>query len=428
MLKVLVIGSGGREHAIAWKLRKSRWVNRVICTPGNAGTGRIAENIPVKDGDLKGIVELARTKEIDLVVVGPEAPLAQGLVDLLDREGIGVFGPTKEASRLESSKVFSKRFMVKNKIPTAKAETFDDLKEARRYIREMGGPTVIKVDGLAAGKGAFPCETETEAYKALDRISSGEFGASAGKVLVEEYLRGEEASILAFCDGRTVVPMESAQDHKRAYDNDQGPNTGGMGAYSPAPVVTDEVSSRVFDEVLLPTLKGMSKMGTPYKGLLYAGIMITEQGPKVIEYNCRFGDPEAQAVIPRLATDFIKPLKACCDGELDHITLRWSRSSSVCVVMASQGYPGKYAKGHIISGTDRAEKMDNVAVFHSGTTLNEKGDLVTSGGRVLGVTGMAPTVPEAIRLTYQAVRKIDFNGAFYRKDIGQRALEHLASF
>ncbi|MCU0798582.1 MAG: phosphoribosylamine--glycine ligase [Candidatus Thermoplasmatota archaeon] len=427
-MKVLVIGSGGREHAIAWKLRKSRWVSRVICAPGNAGTGRMAENIPVKDSDLKGIVELARAKEMDLVVVGPEAPLAQGLVDMLEREGIGVFGPTREASKLESSKVFSKRFMVRNRIPTAKAEAFDELKEVRKYIRDIGGPMVIKVDGLAAGKGAFPCETETEAYKALDRISTGEFGTSAGKVLVEEYLRGEEASILAFSDGRTILPMESAQDHKRAFDNDSGPNTGGMGAYSPAPVVTDEISSRVFDEVLLPTVKGMSKLGTPYKGLLYAGLMITDQGPKVIEFNCRFGDPEAQAVIPRLATDFVRPLKACCDGELDRVTLRWSRSSSVCVVMASQGYPGKYDKGHIISGTERAERMENVAVFHSGTALNGNGELVTNGGRVLGVTGMAPTVPEAIRLTYQAVRKIDFKGAFYRKDIGQRALDHLASF
>ncbi|MFW3146511.1 MAG: phosphoribosylamine--glycine ligase [Thermoplasmatota archaeon] len=424
-MKVLVVGGGGREHVLVWKIKKSRWVSKVYCAPGNAGMKGLAKCIPIKADNIDGLLNFASEKKIDLTVVGPEAPLAKGIVDRFTEAGLKIFGPTKDAAQLESSKVFSKRLMSKFGIPTAGFQVFDDPKKAKKYIKETGGPLVVKVDGLAAGKGAFPCEDEMDALKAVDLIASGAFKEAGKKILIEEYLLGEEASVLAFTDGKNVVPLESAQDHKRAFDGDEGPNTGGMGAYSPAPVMSEDLSSRVYDEILVPTVRAMAAEGHPYKGILYAGLMITEEGPKVIEFNCRFGDPEAQAVIPRMATDFIKPLLACCDGNLDKVKFRWSRNSCVCVVMASGGYPGSYKKGHLIEGLDKLEKMDNVVAFHAGTTWGENGTVLTSGGRVLGITALGPNIKETIKLAYKGVKKVEFRDAFYRKDIGKKALFHI---
>jgi len=424
-MKVLVIGSGGREHTIVWKILKSRWVSKVYCAPGNGGIASLAECVPIMADDIQGLLDFSMEKDIDLTIVGPEAPLAMGIVDRFEEKGLKIFGPTKAAARLESSKIFAKELMEKYNIPTASSRTFLSTEDARKYIREVGGPMVVKVDGLAAGKGAFPCEDEMEALRAIDTIGSGAFKDSGERILIEEYMRGEEASILAFSDGKNLLPMESAQDHKRAFDDDQGPNTGGMGAYSPAPVVSEDLASRVYDEILVPTIRAMEKEGCPYKGILYAGLMITEEGPKVVEFNCRFGDPEAQAVIPRLATDFIKPILGCCDGTLDRVKLRWSRNHCVCVVMASGGYPGAYRKGLEIRGLDKLEKMDNMLVFHAGTKMEENGKLRTSGGRVLGICALGPTISETIRSAYRGVKKVDFEDSFHRKDIGKRALYHI---
>lgn len=423
-MKVLVVGGGGREHVISWKIKKSRWVSKVYCAPGNGGISSISNCVPISPEDIDGLVEFAKEKNIDLTIVGPEKPLSMGIVDRFEKEGLKIFGPSKDAARIESSKVFAKDLMKKYDIPTADYLTFDDIEQVRTYINETGGPMVIKVDGLAAGKGAFPCEDEVEALEAVEEISKGTFKDAAQKIVVEELLVGEEASVLAFSDGKNIVPLESAQDHKRAYDDDKGPNTGGMGAYSPAPVISEDLSSRIYDEILLPTIRAMEKEGCPYKGILYAGLMITEDGPKVIEFNCRFGDPEAQVVIPRMATDFLKPILGTIDGTLDKVKFRWSRSKCVCVVMASGGYPGSYKKGYTIDGIEKAEKMDGTVVFHAGTSFSED-DLVTSGGRVLGVTSMGNTIKETIKKTYASVKKIEFQDVHYRKDIGKKALFHI---
>jgi len=423
-MKVLVIGSGGREHTLAWKIRKSRWVNKVYCAPGNDGMEQVAKNVPIQADDIEGLLSFARENEIDLTVVGPEAPLALGIVNRFQSMGLKVFGPTKEAARLETSKSYAKRIMKKYGVPTARFQYFDEPGKAKKYIKDHGGPLVVKADGLAAGKGVFPCEDELEAIEAVDEINA-RFKQAGRRILVEEYLEGEEASILAFCDGKHIVPLETSQDHKRVFDLDRGPNTGGMGAYSPAPVVTEDISTSIYDEILLPTIKGMRKEKHPYKGILYAGLMITEKGPKVIEFNCRFGDPEAQAVIPRMATDIIKPLIACCDGTLDKVKFRWSRNRAVSVVMASDGYPGPYEKGHIITGLEKLEDMENVLVFYSGTRSDGEGNLHTNGGRVLCVTALDPDHQQATKMAYRAVRKIRFEGAHYRKDIGKKALLHL---
>ncbi|MFO8051626.1 MAG: phosphoribosylamine--glycine ligase [Thermoplasmatota archaeon] len=423
-MRILIIGGGGREHTIAWKIRKSRWVSSVYCAPGNGGMEKIARCVPIQPDDIEGLLEFAKQEDIDITIVGPEAPLAMGIVDRFQEEGLKIFGPTREAARIESSKVFAKEIMKKYDIPTADFKVFDNTDDVKRHIKEHGGPMVIKVDGLAAGKGAFPCEDEAEALKAIDKIGSGTFKDAAEKILVEEFLEGEEASVLAFSDGKNIVPLEAAQDHKRAFDSDKGPNTGGMGAYSPAPVVTEDLSSRIYDEILLPTVRALAEEGSPYKGILYAGLMITEEGPKVIEFNCRFGDPEAQVVIPRMATDFIKPILGSIDGTLDKVKFRWSRNKCVCVVMASGGYPGPYKKGYGIQGIDSAEDIEGTVVFHAGTALEDE-ELVTSGGRVLGVTAMGPTIKETIDKAYKGVKRIDFRNAHYRKDIGKKALFHI---
>jgi phosphoribosylamine--glycine ligase len=424
-MKVLVIGGGGREHALVWKIKKSRWVSKVYCAPGNGGISQIAKCVSIGANDIERLLNFAMENKIDLTVVGPEAPLSMGIVDKFEENGLKIFGPTKAAARLETSKIFAKDIMQKYSIPTARSWTFEDPEDARNFIKETGGPMVVKVDGLAAGKGAFPCEDELEALQAVDIISTGTFKDAGKRILIEEYLRGEEASILAFSDGKNVVPLESAQDHKRAYDDDEGPNTGGMGAYSPAPVITDDLSSRVYDEILIPTIRAMAKEGCPYKGILYAGLMITEDGPKVVEFNCRFGDPEAQAVIPRMINDFIKPLLACCDGTLDRVKFRWSRSKCVCIVLSSGGYPGSYTKGYPISGLDKLEKMDNIVAFHAGTKVGDDREILTSGGRVLGITALGPTIKSTINLAYKGVRKVRFQDVHYRKDIGKKALFHI---
>ncbi len=424
-MKVLIIGGGGREHALAWKIRKSRWVNKVYCAPGNAGISKVARCKDIAATDIEGLLAFAKEENIDLIIVGPEQPLSMGIVDRFQEEGLKIFGPTKAAAQLESSKTFAKELMEKYGVPTAMSRTFNDLDLARRYIKDTGGPLVVKVDGLAAGKGAFPCDDELEALDVIDEIEKGLFEKTGSKVLIEEYLYGEEASILAFSDGKHIIPLESAQDHKRAFDNDEGPNTGGMGAYSPAPVVTEDIASRVYDEILVPVVKGMASEGTPYKGILYAGLMITEDGPKVIEFNCRFGDPEAQAVIPRMATDLIKPIMACCDGTLDKVKFRWSKNKCVCVVLASGGYPGIYSKGFTIKGLEKLDVMENIIAFHAGTGFDGELNTITSGGRVLGVCGLGPTIKDTINITYKAVKKVEFENCFFRKDIGKKATYHL---
>lgn len=424
-MKVLIVGGGGREHAIAWKIKKSRWVNKVYCAPGNAGIASVAKCKKISATDIEGLLAFAKKKKVEITVVGPEQPLSLGIVDRFEEEGLKIFGPTKAAARIESSKIFAKKIMEKYRIPTARSEAFEDLDEARKYIKETGGPLVVKVDGLAAGKGAFPCEDELQALEVVDHIEKDLFEKTGKRILIEEYLTGEEASILAFSDGKHVIPLESAQDHKRAFDNDEGPNTGGMGAYSPAPVVSDDIASRVYDEILTPTIKGMAAEGSPYKGILYAGLMITEEGPKVIEFNCRFGDPEAQAVIPRMATDLIRPIKACCDGTLEKVKFRWSKNKCVCVVIASGGYPGSYRKGLDIEGLEKIKEMENIIPFHAGTKRDDNGNLITNGGRVLGICGLGPSIKDTIKTTYKAVKKVRFEDSFYRKDIGMKATYHL---
>jgi phosphoribosylamine--glycine ligase len=426
-MNVLVIGSGGREHALAWKLAQSPTVETVYCAPGNPGVARLAKgrcvNIGVKD--FSGIVTFVEANEIGLTVVGPEDPLAAGIADLLSAKGHKVFGPSAAAAQLEASKAFAKQFMARHKIPTAEYGEFDNADAAIAYVREKGAPIVVKADGLAAGKGvtvALDVETAVQAIREamVDQI----FGDAGARVVVEECLIGEEASILAFSDGTTVVPMASSQDHKAVYDGDQGPNTGGMGAYSPAPVVTAAMMRQIEDTVLKPTIAGMATEGIPYVGVLYAGLMITEAGPKVIEFNVRFGDPETQVVLPRMITDLAPVLIACCDGALDRIPIEYSDNPCVTVVMASGGYPKAYEKGKAITGIDDAETDPQVMVFHAGT--KQDGDaLLTNGGRVLNVTATADTLPKAIDKAYGAVKQIAFEQAHFRNDIGQKALKRL---
>jgi len=423
-MRVLMIGGGGREHTLVWKIAQSPLVDKIYCTPGNAGISEIAECAKMDvEGPLEPMAQFAMDNKIDLTLVGPEDPLANGIVDHFESLGLRVFGPSKAAAEIEASKVYSKELMNKYGIPTAKSETFSDPEEAASYIREIGAPIVVKADGLAKGKGVIVCRELQEALDAVDTIMlEREFGDAGSKVLVEEFLEGEEASFIAFTDGKIIVPMSSSQDHKPIYDGDRGPNTGGMGAYSPAPVVTDEVNDLIVESVMRPTIAGMAAEGRPYKGVLYAGLMITDGKPKVIEYNARCGDPETQAVIPRLKSDIIPVIEACIDETLDTIQLEWTDNPAVCVVMASGGYPTKYEKGKIITGLDVAGAMENVMVFHAGTA-KQGDDVVTNGGRVLGVTALGNNIQDAISTAYEAVEKISFEKAYCRRDIGHRALE-----
>ena len=421
-MNVLIVGGGGREHALAWKIAQSPKVTALFCAPGNPGTAQVATNVNLQADDLDGLLQFALDQSIDLTVVGPEQPLVLGLADRFQEKGLKVFGPSAKAAQLEGSKAFSKNLMQKYGIPTAAYAAFDHADAARAYLKGKG-PQVVKADGLAAGKGVFVCAGEAEAVDAVRRIMNDKiFGESGNRIIIEERLEGQEVSLLAFTDGTTVLPMEVAQDHKPAFDGDTGPNTGGMGACSPAPVFTPELKQQVIDRVMLPAVNGMRAEGIPYQGVLYAGLMITADGPKVLEFNARFGDPETQPIMMRMDSDIVPVLEACANGTLDTCSLEWKPGAAVCVVMASEGYPGSYDKGRPISGLDQANSLPGVSVFHAGT--KQDGDIiVTSGGRVLGVTALGGNVQMAIVKAYQAVGKIKWPGVHYRTDIGQKALK-----
>ncbi|MBF0506365.1 MAG: phosphoribosylamine--glycine ligase [Nitrospirae bacterium] len=421
-MKVLVIGGGGREHAIVWKLAQSRHVDKIYCAPGNAGIAETAECIDIGINNFDELVNLVRYEWIDLTIVGPEEPLSRGIVDAFEREGRKIVGPVKAAAQLESSKVFSKEFMRRHRIPTAEYKVFSSYLHAEDYVRMKAAPIVIKADGLAAGKGVIVAATTEEAVQALKRIMKDkEFGDAGNRVIVEECLQGEEASFMVFTDGSTIVPMVSSQDHKRVFDDDKGPNTGGMGAYSPAPVLTPELESVVMEKVLHPVINGLREEGIKYKGILYAGLMIKDGKPSVLEFNCRMGDPETQPVLARLDTDLMDISLAIADERLSDIKIEWKKDAAVCIVLASGGYPGAYEKGKVISGLEKANGLEGVFVFHAGTAFND-GDVVTSGGRVLGVTATGRDIKAAKEQAYKAAGQLHFEGVHYRKDIADRAL------
>ena len=433
-MKIMVIGSGGREHALCWKLAQSPRVTKLYCTPGNAGiamvrcqNGEPVELASIKSEDIEGILRFARRERPDLIVVGPEGPLCAGITDKVDLElNIPCFGPDKRGAELEGSKIFTKSLLRKNGIPTADFNVFTDPERALQYVQEHGGPLVIKADGLASGKGVIMASGPEEATAAIKRcMIDAEFGEAGRKILIEETLRGEETSVLAFTDGSTLVVLPSSQDHKRIGDNDTGPNTGGMGAYSPAPAVTPDVETRIVREILVPTLHALRREDRPYKGVLYAGVMLTESGPKVLEYNVRFGDPECQCIIPRIKSDLVDAMEAVLAGKLDESTVSISDEATACVVMAAQHYPATPAIGAVIEGLDSDGQLpgaEGVQVFHGATAKLKDGRLATSGGRVLGVTASAATLPLAVSRAYQAVERITFSGAQYRRDIAARAL------
>jgi phosphoribosylamine--glycine ligase len=424
-VKVLVVGSGGREHALCWKIRQSPLVRAIYCAPGNPGIARHAKCVDIKVSDTEGLLRFARAEEIDLTVVGPEFPLSLGIADRFSEEGLSIFGPTRAASEIETSKVFSKNLMRKYGIPTAFFSTFDDFQEAVAWVKEVKPPLVIKADGLASGKGVFICRTEQEAVEVLyDMMRSKIFGDSGDRVVIEEFLSGEEASFFAITDGKNVIPLESCQDHKTLLDGDEGPNTGGMGAYSPAPIITPEISDEIMRTIIIPTVRAMKEEGREYKGVLYAGLMIKGSESKVLEYNCRFGDPEMQPLMMRMESDIVPVLSAAAGKGLSGEKIIWSDKASVCVVMASKGYPGDYRRGVPITGLDIVDEMDEVVAFHAGTSTNNS-DIVTDGGRVLGITALGKTIPEAINLAYQAVGKVNCDTLYYRTDIGKKALRHV---
>ncbi|MEH2479232.1 phosphoribosylamine--glycine ligase [Nitrobacteraceae bacterium AZCC 2146] len=420
-MNILLLGSGGREHALAWKIAASTLVTKLWCAPGNAGIAQEAECVALDIADHPAVIAFCKANKIDFVVVGPEAPLAAGIVDDLASAGIKAFGPGKAAARLEGSKGFTKDLCKANNIPTAAYERFTDADKAKAYIRAQGAPIVVKADGLAAGKGVVVAMTIAEAEAAIDMMLGGGLGAAGAEAVVEEFLTGEEASFFVLCDGEHALALAAAQDHKRAFDGDNGPNTGGMGAYSPAPVMTDAMCARAMDEIIYPTLRAMSAMGTPYKGVLFAGLMITEQGPKLIEYNVRFGDPETQVLMIRLMSDLLPALMASCDGQLKNFDLRWFDDPALTVVMAAKGYPGDYEKGTRIAGLDRAAKIEGVEIFHAGTVAS--GDwILANGGRVLNVTASGKSVGEAQRRAYEAIGLINWPEGFCRRDIGWQAV------
>jgi phosphoribosylamine--glycine ligase len=428
-MNVLVIGSGGREHAIAWKLRQSNLVGQIYCAPGNPGMESVSELVPLPASDYQGLLRFAIEHDVELTVVGPEQPLIDGIVDLFNTHGLSIFGPTGIAAQLEGSKSFAKDFMARNGIPTAEYRVFEpaQIYDAERYINEVPVPIVIKADGLAAGKGVVICETKDEAVEWTRNIlQEGQFGKAGSRVVIEEFLAGEEASVLVMTDGERFVTLPAAQDHKRIFDNDQGKNTGGMGAYAPASVVTDGILDQIERRIIRPTLDGMRREGHPYRGCLYAGVMITETGPRVVEFNCRFGDPETQAVLPLLDDDFAAILLEASTGKLTRKHVGLKRGCAVCVVIASGGYPDTYETGRQIFGLDSAGAEPGVMVFHAGTKRDRR-NIVTSGGRVLGVTAVDEdgNLESSIARAYRVVQKITFDGAYYRSDIGQRGLARL---
>jgi phosphoribosylamine--glycine ligase len=423
-MKVLIVGGGGREHAIAWKLSQSKKVDKIYCTPGNAGIAELAECIEVAPDDFGALLDFVKYEWVDLTIVGPEDPLSKGIVDVFEKEDRRILGPTKAAAMLESSKVFAKDFMRRYRIPTAEYKVFSSYIHAEDHVRMMGAPIVIKADGLAAGKGVIVASTVDEAISALRLIMKDRaFGDAGDRVVVEKCLLGEEASFMVFTDGETIVPMVSSQDHKRVFDGDAGPNTGGMGAYSPAPIITPEFEKEIIDTIMRPVIEGMKSDGIKYKGILYAGLMINNNKASVLEFNCRLGDPETQPVLSRLSTDLLDICLALTDGKLAELEVQWKPEPAVCVVLASKGYPGKYAKGDIIEGLEAAKKIEGVTVFHAGTSFSGS-NIVTNGGRVLGVTALGDDIRSAKVRAYEAIEKIHFNGMHYRKDIADRALTH----
>lgn len=425
-MKILVVGGGGREHTMVWKISKSPLVEKIYCAPGNAGTHTLAESVPISAEDIDALAAFAREKEIDLTVVGPEGPLVNGIADVFEKMELKVFGPSKAAARLEGSKLFSKQHMLKYNIPCAMGKAFTDTNKAKAYAKAIGVPCVVKADGLAAGKGVIICSTLEEADKAINAmINDNAFGEAGAIVVVEECLKGEEASFIALTDGKTVLPLPESQDHKRIFDNDEGPNTGGMGAYSPAPVLDHLLREKAMKEVMIPAVQGMAKEGTPFKGILYAGLMVDKDQIKVLEFNTRLGDPETQPILMRLENDLVPLMEACCDGTLHNYSTKIDPRAAMCVVISSGGYPGSYETGQEIFGLDEADKVKDTIVFHAGTALKD-GKVVTSGGRVLGVTALGDSVKQAIDRAYEACAKISFNKHFYRKDIGAKALKRLS--
>ncbi len=424
-MKVLVIGSGGREHALVWKIHQSPRVSKIYCAPGNAGIQRMAECVELSVTDVEGLLSFAKKEKIDLTVVGPELSLTAGIVDTFEQQGLRIFGPSQDGAILEGSKVYTKEFLKKYNIPSAKFKVFKDREKAKQYIDECGAPLVVKADGLAAGKGVIVASTVQEAKEAVDLIMRDKaFGDAGNFLIVEECLKGEEASFIAFTDGQTILPLPTSQDHKAAFDGDLGPNTGGMGAYSPAPVVTEKIADQVMQEVMLPTIQGMAKEGRPYKGMLYAGLMIDGDKVNVLEFNCRFGDPEAQPLLMRLESDVVDIFDAVIDERLDQVEMKIDPRPTVCVVMASGGYPGSYESGKLIEGLEKVSDMRDVVVFHAGTTVKD-GRVVSAGGRVLGVTAIGTDLEKAINLAYKAVGHIAWTGSFFRTDIGAKALRNV---
>lgn len=421
-MKILVVGGGGREHALVWKLRQSPRVDKVYCAPGNAGIAELAELVSLDAGDVPGLVKFAREEKIDLTVVGPELPLTLGLVDELERHGLRGFGPSRAAAQLEASKAFAKELMRRQKIPTGFFSSFTEPEDAQRYVEEVGAPIVIKADGLAAGKGVVICETVREAHQAIDEIMRSKiFGEAGSRVVVEEFLQGEEISFMVITDGVTVLPLASSQDHKRALEGDKGPNTGGMGAYSPALAVTPELQERILKDIMMPAVRGLAERKITYRGVLYGGVMLTADGPKVLEFNVRFGDPECQALMVRLKSDLVEAMEAALSGRLDAVSLDWDQRSAACIVLAAEGYPGTYEKGREISGLEKLRDWSNGIVFHAGSASRE-GRLVTSGGRVLGVTALGRTLAAAVDEAYRAVDQIHWEGMHFRRDIGRQAV------
>jgi len=417
-MKVLVVGGGGREHALVWKLAQSPDVTKLYCAPGNGGIGEIAELVPIGAMDVDGIVNYSKAHQIDLVVVAPDDPLAIGMVDALETAGIKAFGPRKNAAVIEASKVFAKELMKKYRIPTADYRVFDNSRDAMEYVSQAELPLVVKADGLALGKGVLICHTRDEAIQAVRSIMEDKkFGSAGQRIVVEEFLTGPEVSVLAFTDGRTIKPMVSVQDHKRAFDQDKGPNTGGMGTFSPSRVYTEDIARECMETIFRPTVEAMNQEGRTFKGVLYFGLMLTEKGPRVLEYNARFGDPESQVVMPRLKTDLLKIMQAVVNEELDRIDIEWHEDAAVCVVMASGGYPEAYEKGFEITGLDQVANQSDIMVFHAGTK-KEGEKFLTNGGRVLGVTARGSDLEEARRKAYDAVSRIHFKNAHYRRDIG----------
>ena len=421
-MKILVVGGGGREHALCWKIAQSPLVDNLYCAPGNPGIAHLAECVQIGAEDIEALLSFAQTEKIDLTVVGPEIPLTLGIVDRFQAAGLDIFGPNQAAAQIEASKSFSKDLMARHGIPTAAYRSIDEYAEAVAYIRAQGAPIVIKADGLAAGKGVVVAMSEEQAIKAVDEIMRDQiFGQAGARVVIEEFMDGEEASFFAFTDGKNILPLASSQDHKRVFDGDQGPNTGGMGAYSPAPVITPALHDEIVETIVKPTIAGMAKDGHPYVGILYVGLMIKNSRPRVVEYNARFGDPEAQPLLMRMKSDIVPLLHACARGQLTQKSIEWHNKAAVCVVMASGGYPGDFTTGLPISGLGQAAAIEDLMVFHAGTRA-EKGQVVNKGGRVLGVTGLGGTVAAAIEKAYAGVTQINWPNVHYRKDIGRKAL------